>query len=76
MKLRGDAIRTRRTRPLSGPNIPESQRHTIRVRISPLAHAMAVSMAKGRSVGEVIEDAVRAAANVEEAKPRDGNVAG
>ena len=48
--------RTGRSR--SGPNIPESQRHTVRVRLSSLAYALAAKRALdvGTTVAKAIED--------------------
>ena len=54
---RGDGVRDRRARSLSGPNIPEAERHTKRVRISTLSYVLAMKMAGATgSVAEVIED--------------------
>ena len=53
----GDANRSGRDRPRSGPNIPESQRHTKRLRISELAYALAAQRAvrEGISPAALIE---------------------
>ena len=55
---RGDAVRDRRDRPRSGPNIAEADRHSKRVRLSTLAHAIAKREAdeQGTTVATVIED--------------------
>lgn len=63
MTLRGAARRERRASAVSGPNIPEAQRYSVRIRLSHLAHALATEMAGGaRSPAEVIEELLVAAA--------------
>lgn len=62
-KPRGEATRERRQRAYSGPNIPEAQRHTRRVRIPKELYELAERGARRRrtSIAEEIARALRAA---------------
>lgn len=66
---RGDGVRDRRARARSGPNIPEGERHTKRLRISMLSYVLATKLAGATgTVAGVIEDLLVTFANEEKTR--------